>query len=229
MSDSRDLTEQESLALISNMIQKVKASHHDTGITSLMWGTVVTLASLVTYLQREFEFKIGFDIWLIVFAAIIPQVIITLRKRRQIKVVKYEDAALDAVWLAFGLSIFGLTVYQNIVPYATVTLSHEEGWQMVKHYTDGSGKPDEILRPFPLSIYSIYILLYAVPTLVTGITKKFRYMILGAILSYVAFVISCYTASKYDMLLGAIAAAFCWLIPGIIIRRKYLAQRKADV
>jgi hypothetical protein len=31
------------------------------------------------------------------------------------------------------------------------------------------------------------------------------------------------------MLLGAIAAIVCWFIPGIILRKKYLAQKKFNV
>ena len=43
------------------------------------------------------------------------------------------------------------------------------------------------------------------------------------------FVFSCFTESQYDMLFGATAAIVCWFIPGIILRKKYLAQKKANV
>jgi hypothetical protein len=52
-------------------------------------------------------------------------------------------------------------------------------------------------------------------------------MTLGALLTYVLFVISCFTPANLDMLLGGIAAIVCWFIPGIILRRKYLAGRAA--
>ena len=228
MTDQKQLTEQESLQLITSMIQKVKGSYHDTGIGALLWGSVVAIASFVSYLQREFSFSIGFDIWLLVLLAIIPQVVISVRAKRQNKVKKYEDAVLDAVWLVYGISIFGLIAYQNIIPDATIALSRGEGWQMVKHYIDNS-KPDEPLRPFAPSIYSIFILLYAFPTLVTGIAKKFKPMLAGAVIAYGLFIASCFTAAKYDMLFGAVVAIVCWLIPGIILRRRYLAQRRANV
>jgi hypothetical protein len=94
----------------------------------------------------------------------------------------------------------------------------------MKHYTDGA-KPDEKLLPFVPSFYSIYLMLYAFPTLVTGIVKKFRPMLVGALLGYSFFIISCFTSTEYDMLLGAATAICCWLIPGIILRRKYLAGK----
>lgn len=228
MADEKKMTEQESLDLITNMIQKAKGGYHETGIGSLLWGTVVTIASVTTYFQRTYDFSIGFDIWLLVLGAIIPQIIISIQEKKSNKVKKYEDDALNAVWLVFGLTIFGLNIYQIIVPDITTELIKAEGWEMMKHYIDGS-KADESIRPFPLSIYSLFILIYALPTLVTGIVKKFKPMLYGALITYGLFVWSCFTVSQYDFLLGGAAAMICWFIPGIILRRKYLAQQKANV
>lgn len=228
MNDEKKMTEQESLQLITDMIKKAKGSYHDTGIGPLLWGAVVAIASFVTFLQRQYNFSIGFDIWLIVLAAIIPQIVMITRQKKGNKVKQYDNDLIDAVWLVFALSIFGLSFYQSIVPSVTQKLIAEEGWTMMKHYAD-STKPDEILQPFTPSFYSIYILIYAFPTMITGIVKRFKTMIIGAIIAYALFILSCFTESKFDMLLGGIAAIFCWFIPGIILRRKYLAQHRINV
>ncbi len=228
MSTNDQLSERESLDIINSMIQKAKSSYHETGIGPILWGSLVGLASFVTYFQLAFQFYIGFDIWLLVLAAIIPQIIISMREKRSGIVKKHEDDAINAVWLVFGISIFGIMAYRLIVPGVTISLNAGDGWEMVKHYTNGS-KPDEKLQPFVPSFYSLYILLYTIPTMITGIVKKYKPMIAGAIISYLLFIISCYTASKYDMLLGGTTAVICWLIPGILLRQKYLAQRKANV
>ena len=78
MLEEKKLTEQESLELISAMIQKVKNSYHDTGVGSLMWGTVVFIASFVSFLRYRYNFTIGFDIWLIFLLAIVTQVYLSL-------------------------------------------------------------------------------------------------------------------------------------------------------
>ena len=225
MADEKKLTEQESLALIASMIQKAKNSYHETGIGSLLWGSVVAIASFVSYFEREYGLKTGFDIWLIVLAAIIPQIVISIREKKSNQVKKYEDDALDTVWLVFGITIFGLNIYQNIVPGVTADLIKQEGWELTKHYLNGS-QADEVIMPFTPSFYSLFILIYALPTLITGIVKKFTPMLVGAILTYGLFVLSCFTRSEYDFLLGGFGAIICWLIPGIILRRKYLAQGK---
>lgn len=225
MSKGKQLTELESLQLITNMIQKAKSSYHDRGTGAILWGTVVAIASSVTYLQKEYNFKLPFDIFLIVVAAIIPQIIISIKESRsKAQVKKFEDAAIDSVWLVFGITLFALTFYQNVIGTASNKLINEEGWQMVKHYTNGA-LPDEVIKPFPPSFYSIYLLMYALPTMVTGLAKKFLPMIIGAVITYTLFVVSCFTASKYDMLFGAFSAILCWLIPGIILRSRYLKQK----
>lgn len=228
MADQKQMTEQESLDLITNMIQKAKGGYHETGIGSLLWGTVVTIASVVTYFERTYDFSIGFDIWLIVLAAIIPQIVISIQQKRSNKVKKYEDDALNAVWLVFGITIFGLNTYQIIVPQITNEFIKQEGWQLTKHYLN-SNKADEAISAFTPSLYSLFILIYALPTLVTGIVKKFKPMLYGALVTYGLFITSCFTISEYDFLLGGVAALICWFIPGVILRRKYLAQQKANV
>ena len=227
MAKESTFSEQESLQLIAEMIKKAKGSYHDTGIGSLLWGAVVAIASGVNFLQREYDFKLGFDIWWLVLAAIIPQVYISIQEKKIKKAKLYDDDLVDAVWLVFGISIFAMGFYQNFVPVQTEKFIAEEGWTLMKHYSDG--RPDEVIRPFTPSLYSIYILLYAFPTMVTGMVKKFAPMKLGAILTYGLFILSLFTESHYDMLLGSIAALVCWFIPGIILRKKYLRQVSVNV
>ena len=228
MEKEENLSESESLALITSMIQKAKSSYHASGTSILLWGSVIAIASFVTYLEEEFDFTIGFDIWLVVIAAIIPQIFLSIKSRKNRQFKSHTDIAINAVWLTYAITIFGLTAYQNIVPDASAALSKGEGWVMMKHFINGN-KPDEMLRPFPPSIYSIYILIYAMPTLANGIIKQFRPMIVGAIIAYILFIVSCFTSSKYDMLLGTIAALVCWFIPGIILRKKYNQQKAVNV
>ncbi|MEO0065060.1 MAG: hypothetical protein RI983_386 [Bacteroidota bacterium] len=227
MAKESTFSEQESLQLIAEMIKKAKGSYHDTGIGSLLWGAVVAIASGVNFLQREYDFKLGFDIWWLVLAAIIPQVYLSIREKKIKKAKQYDDDLIDSVWLVFGISIFAMGFYQNIVPVQTEKLIAQEGWTMMKHYADG--RPDEVIRPFTPSLYSVYILLYAFPTMVTGMVKKFIPMKIGAIVTYGLFILSLFTESRYDMLLGSIAALVCWFIPGIILRKKYLRQASVNV
>ncbi|MBS4043823.1 MAG: hypothetical protein KGZ59_08420 [Chitinophagaceae bacterium] len=228
MKQHEPLSEKESLNIINEMIQKTKVNYHERGISALLWGTVVTIAGIVSYFQFEYNFKLKIDIWLLVLAAIIPQIFISIHEKKTIKVRRHIDEAIDAVWIVYALTIFGLVAYQNLMPGATLNIIHENGWEMIKHFTDGS-KPDEIMKPFAPSISSLYILIYAFPTMITGIATKFKPMIIGACISYIFFILSLYTESKYDMLFNAGSAIVNWLIPGIILQRRYLKNIPCNV
>ncbi len=228
MSNEKQLSEKESLQLITNMIQKVKNSYHDKGVGPLLWGTVVAIASFVSYLQLEYNFALPFDIWWIVMGAIIPQVILINQDAKTQKIKRHEDAALNAVWFVYALTIFGLSFFQATVPSASEHIMQLNGSQLVNHSINNS-KPDQIIQPFTPSFYSLYILIYGFPTLITGLVKKFWPMTIGAIVAYILFMVSCFTETKYDFLLGGIAALACWFIPGIILRLKYLKQKRANV
>lgn len=222
------LSEQESLRLITEMIQKAKKSYYDTGISPLLWGSAVFIASLGTYLQQEFGFRLPFDIWLIVLFAIIPQIVISIRESKFRKFRTHTDIAVDAIWIVYAATLFGLMIYQNTVPATTAKLINAEGWQLMKH-TINSSRPDETLLPFLPSATSIYILIYAFPTLATGVIKQFKPMIIGACITYGLFIVSCFTETKYDMLLSAATALVCWFIPGIILRKRFLQQKAGNV
>ena len=160
--------------------------------------------------------------------AIIPQIAISIKECKKVKVKKYEDETVDIVWMVYGISIFCLVFYQNIIPYVSNNIIKNEGWQLTKHFINNA-QSDVVISPFIPSIFSLYLILYALPTLVTGVVKKFKPMIIGAIIGYVMFIVSCFTTSKYDMLCGAITAISCWLIPGIILRKKYLKSKTQNV
>jgi uncharacterized membrane protein len=228
MPNEKQLSEKESLQLITDMIQKVKNSYHDKGVGPLLWGTVVAIASFVSYLQLQYNFSLPFDIWWIVMGAIIPQIILINQDAKTQKIKRHEDAALNAVWLVYAITIFGLSFFQSVVPSAAEQIMQLNGWQIIKHEINNS-KPDEVIKPFTPSFYSMYILIYGFPTLVTGIVKKFWPMIIGAIIAYLLFMASCFTETKFDFLLGAIAALGCWFIPGIILQVKYQKQKRANV
>jgi hypothetical protein len=224
MEEEKPLSQQESLQLITEMIEKAKHHFHESGISAILWGSVVGIAGLVSFAEMHWNFYIGFDIWLLVLAAIIPQVFIGIKESRQRKVVTHTEAAVDAAWLAYGISMFALIFYFNIVPNVTDKLLVQQGTQLLQAGADGSTKPFHYFIP---SYGSLLLLLYAIPTLATGIAHQFSAMFWAAILCYVFFIISCFTSNAYDMLLNGLAGIFNWLIPGLIVRRTYYSHQKA--
>lgn len=225
--EDKHLSEQESLQLIASMLQKAKGGYHETGTSAILWGSVVTLSGLVSFAELFWNFDIGFDIWLLTLLAIVPQIIISVRESRARKVVTRDESLMGAVWTVFGISVFAMSFYLNIMPFAAQRLiSAEHSEWLIKNLDTGEIKH---LQPHVLSLASPFLILYAIPTTITGIARKFRPMIVGGVLCYVFFIASCYSNMTYDMLLMGAAGLFNWFIPGLILRKNYLKTKAQHV
>lgn len=186
------LTENESLKLITEMIGKAKSSYHSNGSSSIMWGAVIFFCSLFNFFQMQFKFDIAFDIWWLMFVALIPQFYMLLKYGQKKNFVSYEEKTMRFVWWAFGASVLMLMFFNNYY-----RPSHSE---------------------------SLFLMLFGMPTFITGGMFRFKPMIIGGLICWVLFLISLYTELKINLLLMALAALSAWLIPGIILRKKCIRE-----
>lgn len=221
--EEKKLSEQESLRIITEMIAKAKPGFHEDGTGAILWGSVVAVCGLVSFVERQWNVSFGFDIWLLTLLALIPQVFISIRESRRRKVVTHLEAALNGIWLVYGLSIFALVFYFHTVPTATEKILASEGTRLLQ-VKGGVTTP---FHYFIASQGSLLLLLYAIPTLATGMASKFRPMFIGAILCYLFFILSCFVPTAYDMLLNGLAGVFNWLIPGLILRGRFQKHKIA--
>jgi len=216
MEEKEVLNEKESLALITEMINKAKDSYYDTGLSSILWGSVVAFCSLEKLAEVHFGYKLPFDIFLLTLVAIIPQVFISLMENKVKRVKSYDDRLIDNLWFGFGISILLMMLVVNFM---------FNSWSpALAEYQKITGHPSTFrLYEFVLPLF---LILYGLPTFVTGIAYKFKPMILGGLLCWVCCVIALYTPIKIDFLLTAFSAICAWLIPGIIIRADYKRTKR---
>lgn len=216
MEDQKPLSEKESLALIATMINKAKDAYHDTGMGAILWGAVIAFCSLVKLAEIQFGFRLPFDIYLLTIVAIIPQVYLTIKEKRERKVKSYDDAFLDYLWLGFGISIFLLILIVNMIARSLLPVTEE--YNVLK----------EIPSSFSLYEYiaPLFLMLYGLPTFVTGAAFKFKPMIWGGIFCWVCCITTLFTTIKMDLLLTAASAVLAWLIPGIIMEKEYRRYKK---
>lgn len=219
MEKDTPMSEQESLQLITQMIQTARSSFHDSGTSAILWGSVVGFCGLLGFAQRMWDFSIGFDVWLLTLVALIPQLWITMRNKRQKVVKKHDDEMTDAIWLTYGISVFALMFYWNVIPYSSQHLLEMDQVQLLRK--DLATGVIENWRPSVFSAFSLLLILFSIPTLATGVGKRFRPMIIGAVICYILFIVSCFVSGTWDQLLGGLAGIFNWFIPGLILRRKY--------
>ena len=219
MNDEQPINEQESLRLITEMIQKAKASHfHEDGTGAILWGSVVGFCGFISFIEQYFKLNWHFDWWILTLFAIVPQVFISIKEKKN-RVVKTDmQMAMDAVWMVFGISIFAVVIYINVIPETTVRLFASNGISLFQKDANGFIEP---FKPFAFSSSSLLMIIYAFPTLVTGLARRFKPMIYGAIACYIFFIISLYTSTTFDNLLSGFAGIGNWLIPGLILRNRF--------
>jgi hypothetical protein len=204
--EEKPLSEKESLALITQMINKAKDAYWDTGVSAMMWGIVIAICSLERLCELQFKYKLPFDIYWLAIIAIIPQILISMRENKKRKVRTYDEFYLDYIWMAFGITIVIMIVIINVIFNA-------DG---VK---DGGFK-------FYDYISALFLLIYGIPTFITGAACRFSAMLFGGILCWVCCVISLFTPIKTDLILVAVSAICAWLIPGIIMQKEYKKAKK---
>ena len=217
--EEKTMSEKESLELITTMINKAKNSYHEKGIGPILWGSIITICSLVTFFRLQYNFELPFDIWLLTLIALIPQLFFSIRDRKKRKTKSYNDDAMDYVWFSFGIAIFLLIhINMNLVGVLNTVFAD---------YRNLGGKAPD----FNYFNYSsaMMLLLYGIPTVVTGGIMKFKPMLYGGILCWICCVVSVYTDLKIDMLLTALAAIFAWLVPGIVLWRRYKKKIACNV
>ena len=216
MEQEKILTEKESLSLITMMINKAKESYHGTGVGAMMWGAIIAFCSLVRLSEVQFDYRLPFDIYLLTLVAIIPQTIISIKEKRNRKIKSYDDTYLDYIWLGFGICIFLLIHISNNI--------FGEWGSWANEYRTITGKQ----APFRFSEYvsPLFLMLYGLPTFITGAACKFKPMLWGGIFCWICSIVAVYTQVKIDLLLTAASAIFAWLVPGIIMEKEYRQYKK---
>jgi len=214
--EEKQLSEKESLALIATMINKAKNAYYDTGVSAIMWGALIAFCALERLAELQFGYKLPFDIYLLTLLAIIPQVFISIKEKKERTVKSYDDVYMDYIWLAFGICIFLMIFIVNVVFNAWQPLADE--------YQKLSGQPARYR--FYEFVSPLFLLLYGLPTFITGAACKFKPMLWGGIFCWVCCIITLFTTIKVDLLLTAASAIMAWLIPGIIIEKEYRHYKK---
>lgn len=194
-------SEEESLALITQMINKAKNDFIETGISALMWGSIIPVCASVQFASFFYDIPYAGYIWSLTFFAVFPQIIISVRERRKRKYKTYQDDAMGGIWIAFAITMFLIGFYLN----------------SLKNLTYGQIHAD-----------TIYLIIYGIPTFATGFARRFTPMVIGGIACWVFAIISVYISFPYTMLLVAGAALLAWFIPGLILQRRYQKAKKAQ-
>ena len=195
--DNEQITGREGLQIIEEMINTAKSQFSENGHLYLLWGWLVFCCSIAQFVLYDvFHSDWHWTVWLLTWVAVVYQYFYIRRKQRLRKVRTYTEDILNMVWLAFIIVLVLISaVLMNIFM---------------------ARKLD-----FYLMINPIIIIIYGIPTFITGSALKFKPLWMGGIGCWVLGVVTAFLPFDYEMLMLAPTMLAAWIIPGYLLRARY--------
>jgi hypothetical protein len=111
--ENENLTGQESLHIIQQMIGQAKQQFSDESFNYLLWGWLVFAASLGQYILAYAEFEYSYMVWLLMPLGAIVATIYNMRKNRKETVKTYIDEFFNYALVAFFVCLCIVLINQG--------------------------------------------------------------------------------------------------------------------
>lgn len=185
------INEQESFAIIQNMINAAKSKISDNGFHYLLWGWLVFIASLSNYfLLYIIRYEYHYLPWVILMpAGAIVATIVGSRQHRKKGVHTVVDRFMSYLWISVGAGIF------------------------ISMYT--------FFKYDALYGYPVLIMVYGIGLFVSGGTLKFTPLIIGGVFCWLVSIAAMYFEFDIQLLLLSLSVFIGYIIPGHILQARY--------
>lgn len=122
--EEKDISPQESLALINDMIGRARKRFTDNSVFFLMWGWIVMFASLAHYVILEHtSFDKPYIGWWLTVPGFIASMIIGARRSKKAVVRGYTSDVYAWLWFMLGMSIFVMVFHGEKLGWYIVPLT----------------------------------------------------------------------------------------------------------
>lgn len=183
--------EQDSIKVITEMIENSKAKIRDNGFFYLLWGWLVLIASITNFVLLQIGFEQAWLPWpILMIGGGIASGIAGYRLGKKAKAKTMFDTAMVYLWYGF-----------------LVTL-------LIILFTASSGKISWNVTN------TLIISLYGLGTFVSGGILKFKPLIFGGIISWVLAIATLYVPEIYSLLMVALSIIVAYLIPGYMLKSR---------
>src|SRR5438094_4640371 len=123
MEEEKQLSERESLQLISRMIHEAKGYFYESGIAALVYGFTILVCSILTYLMEKDFISFPFHPFYILVPVFFIQGWIQYKEEKKKKAKTFTDEAIDYVWMGFFISaIAAFSANFAGLGYITITI-----------------------------------------------------------------------------------------------------------
>lgn len=184
----------EGLEIIQSMINRAKDKFSENGHLYLLWGWVVFLCSVAQFiLLNYFRYEYHYAVWGACWLVVIYQIFYLAKRKKRDKVRTYTDHIIGYVWLAFVVAMF-------LMGFLFGRVLGDEYYKMIS--------PG-------------FLVLYGIPTFLSGIILRFRPLIIGGIACWLLSVAAVFVQNEYQLLFLSAAMLIAWIIPGYLLRAKF--------
>jgi hypothetical protein len=200
MNDEKQLTQQESLQLITQMINQAKDYYYESGLNCLMWGFTNLICFTLAYFDATMkDFNLPFSPFFLIIITFVVQLYYDRKEavKKRTMATTYLDDVHKYVWMSFGIAVVLFTIAGGIANIGYITLP-------------------------------VLLLLFGIPTFISGCVSKFPVMIIGGVICWVFSIIAFLYQGYYAYLLCAGGATAAWIIPGFILRERFKKQQRIE-
>jgi len=200
--DERELSQQDSLLLIHQMIETAKKEQRDDGMGWILWGWMLFAASVLTIANLHFNWYGAFFFWnlfgIATIVIFIYETINTLLRKKRPKVRTYTKDLFEKLNAGFFISLMIIIVAIN------------------------TGVPPTKGFALLISLYAFWILIY-------GSALNFKPSVIGAYVTW-GFGIAALFVKTFElvMLMHAMGVLFGYIIPGHIAHREFNALHRKE-
>lgn|SRR5687768_2229942 len=193
--EEKQISGQEGLAIIQQMINTAKKEQKDNGMGWIIWGWLLFLASVFTYINIKTQWRSTWFFWnlfgALTLVVLLYQVIRYSFFRRKDKVRTYMKDLFEKLNVGFFIQLFFVILAMN-------------------------------LGVSPLKGFAILIGTYGFWILIYGALLDFKPSIIGAFVTW-AFGIGALFAESFEqtMILHGAAVLFGYIIPGHIAYKEF--------
>jgi FtsH-binding integral membrane protein len=192
-----NLSTEQSLQVIYQMIEKAKNQFSENGHLYLLWGWLVFICSIAQFILMKFvKYEQHYIVWLLTWGAFIYQVVYLRKKNRQRRAKSYADTITAYIWISFFILLM-LT-----------------GFAMGK---TGETNYYKLYAP-------VFLAIYGVPTFLSGVFLRFRPLVSGGIGCWLLSILAHFIPYDFQLLLLSAAMIIAWVIPGYALQKRYKIQ-----
>lgn len=193
MTNDQQLTNEKSMDIIHQMINQAKNNYSENGLSWLLWGIMLFITSVCTYIFIDIGSSNLFLAWNI-FGGISVILLIyhSITKPAKKPVRTYIDDILKLVDIGF---VTCMAVLIFAINYNAVT---------------------------PRIGFAFFLMIFAFLMLVRGGAIKSKSLVVGAVVNWAGTIaIFMVKEFKYAMLIMAVAVLIGYIIPGLLLRAEY--------